>query len=90
VLCRLHGERFDFIYIDGAHEAKYAIQDAVLGWALLPAGGFMLFDDTHFSFPDHPEQNTQTAMAAFRSWFADEMDVLTPLLDRQMLVRKRG
>jgi predicted O-methyltransferase YrrM len=89
ILPQLYDERFDFIYIDGAHEAKYVIQDALLCWALLPAGGFLLFDDTHFEFADRPEQNTQTAIAAFRTWFGDEMEVLTPGAGRQLLVRKR-
>jgi predicted O-methyltransferase YrrM len=90
VLVWLRDERFDFIYVDGAHEAKYVIQDAVLCWPLVRPGGFLLFDDTHFRFRDRPEQDTQTAIAAFRRWFADEMEVLTPDEDRQMLVRKRG
>jgi predicted O-methyltransferase YrrM len=90
VLRRLADERFDFIYIDGAHEAKYVIQDALLAWPLLRDGAFMLFDDTHFEFADRPEQNAQTAISAFQSWFGDEMDVLTPPQERQLLVRKRG
>ncbi len=89
ILPQLYDEQFDFIYIDGAHEAKYVIQDAVLCWALLREGGFMLFDDTHFAFKDRPEQNTATAVTAFRTWFADEMDVLTPQDERQLLVRKK-
>lgn len=89
VLPWLRDERFDFIYVDGAHEAKYVIQDAVLSWPLVRPGGFLLFDDAHFSFPDRPEQDTQTAIAAFRTWFADEMEVLTPDGERQLLVRKR-
>ncbi len=90
VLRRLHNEEYDFIYIDGAHEAKYVIQDALLCWPLLRDGGFLLFDDTHFEFPDRPEQNTQTAIAAFRSWFADEIEMLSPDEERQILLRKRG
>ncbi len=88
-LRRLAEERFDFIYIDGAHEAKYVIQDALLCWPLLHPGGFMLFDDTHFEFAGRPEQNASTAIAAFRSWFGKEMDALTPPAERQLLVRKR-
>jgi len=38
-------EAFDFIYIDGAHEAKFVIQDAVLALPLLKPGGYILFDD---------------------------------------------
>ncbi len=90
VLPWLRDEEFDFIYVDGAHEAKFVIQDAVLCWPMVRAGGFLLFDDTHFTFPDRPEQNTGTAIAAFRSWFADEMEVLTRDEERQLLVRKRA
>ena len=89
VLPTLRGEQFDFIYIDGAHEAKFVIQDALLSWPLLRGGGFLLFDDTDFTFADRPEQNTRTAIAAFRGWFADEMDALTPESERQLLLRKR-
>jgi predicted O-methyltransferase YrrM len=90
VLRWLDDERFDFMYIDGAHEAKFVIQDALLSWALLRAGGFLLFDDAHYEFSDRPEQNTGTAIDAFRSWFADELEVLTPDAERQTLVRKRA
>ena len=54
VLRTLHGEQFDFIYIDGAHEAKFVIQDAVLSWGLIPVGGFLLFDDVDFTFAHAP------------------------------------
>jgi predicted O-methyltransferase YrrM len=90
VLRRLSGEDFDFVYVDGAHEAKYVIQDALLSWPLLRLGGFLLFDDTHFEFPDNPAQNAATAVTAFRRWFADEIEVLSPEGERQMLLRKRA
>ena len=36
---------FDFIYIDGSHQAPDVLLDAVLGFELLKAGGVMAFDD---------------------------------------------
>jgi predicted O-methyltransferase YrrM len=36
---------FDFIYIDGSHEASEVLCDAVLGFKLLRIGGIMAFDD---------------------------------------------
>lgn len=87
VLPRLHGERFDFIYVDGAHEAKYVIQDAVLCWQLLPGGGFLLFDDLPFTFPDRPAQATMRAIDFFLSVFSDEIEVIAH--DRQLLLRRR-
>ena len=36
---------FDFVYIDGSHEAPDVLCDAVLGFRLLRVGGLMAFDD---------------------------------------------
>ena len=36
---------FDFIYIDGSHQAPDVLSDAVLGFKLLKVGGVMAFDD---------------------------------------------
>lgn len=48
-LTRLVGEgkedAFDFIYIDGSHDPRDVIIDAVLAFKLLKKGGLMIFDD---------------------------------------------
>jgi len=36
---------FDFIYVDGSHQAPDVLCDAVLGFRLLRIGGIMAFDD---------------------------------------------
>jgi predicted O-methyltransferase YrrM len=36
---------FDFVYIDGSHQAPDVLCDAVLGFKLLKTGGVMVFDD---------------------------------------------
>ena len=38
-------EYFDFIYIDGSHQATDVLLDATLGFELLRVGGVMAFDD---------------------------------------------
>lgn len=38
-------EYFDFIYIDGSHQATDVLADAVLGFRLLRKGGLIVFDD---------------------------------------------
>ena len=86
ILPQLRGESFDFIYVDGAHEARFVIQDAVLCWALLPPGGHLLFDDVPFTFADRPEQDTARAIDFFLSVFADEIEVLER--GRQLLLRR--
>lgn len=38
-------EKFDFVYVDGSHQAPDVLCDAVLGFRLLKKGGVMVFDD---------------------------------------------
>jgi len=45
VLPVLPQSQFDFIYVDGSHKVGDVLQDAVLTWPLLRAGGLMIFDD---------------------------------------------
>jgi predicted O-methyltransferase YrrM len=42
---------FDFVYIDGSHEAPDVLCDAVQGFRLLRIGGLMAFDDYLWSEP---------------------------------------
>lgn len=65
VLIRLLSEkelyRFDFIYVDGDHNACNLLQDLVLSWRLLKINGIMLIDDYEMETRDpwfyisHPE-----------------------------------
>jgi predicted O-methyltransferase YrrM len=36
---------FDFVYIDGSHQAKDVLTDAVLCWRILRPNGIIIFDD---------------------------------------------
>jgi len=38
-------EKYDYVYIDGSHLAKWVLSDAVLSWDLIKPGGLMIFDD---------------------------------------------
>ena len=76
VLPTLWGEKFDFIFIDGAHEAQFVIQDAVLCWGLIQPGGFILFDDANFTFAQRPMQNTIRALEFFLSVFGDDLKII--------------
>lgn len=44
-LPKLEPKSFDFIYIDGDHDAAGVLVDAVLCWPLLKEGGIMILDD---------------------------------------------
>ena len=86
ILLYLDNQTYDFIYIDGAHEAKFVIQDAILSWRILRSGGFLIFDDLDHHFPTAPEQDTGRAIDAFTTWFADELQIIEQ--NRQMLIHK--
>lgn len=86
VLLTLSDQSYDFIYIDGAHQAKFVIQDAILSWRILRSGGFLIFDDVDYRIPSAPEQETGKAIQAFTTWFADEIEIVET--NRQMLIRK--
>lgn len=87
VLRTLIPASYDFVYVDGAHEAKFVIQDAILAFPLLRPAGFMLFDDLDFEFPDNPRQNTVRAIEFFIDVFGDEIDCAYK--ERQLLMQKR-
>ncbi len=88
ILRSLEPNSFDFFYIDGAHEAIYAMQDAVLVWPLVRDRGFILFDDYDYNFPNAPQRNTGRAIDAFMSIFEEEIEIVAK--GRQVLVRKKG
>lgn len=85
---------FDFIYIDGDHQAKAALQDAALCWPMLKKGGIMVFDDYPWQFPaDYQgasEGNTlippKPGVDAFLAMWDGEYEVLHKAW--QVIIRK--
>lgn len=45
LLAEGHGGTFDFIYVDGSHQAPRVLADAVMAFYLLRVGGLLIFDD---------------------------------------------
>lgn len=46
------GTKFDFIYVDGDHNAQGVLEDMVLSWKLLKMGGLLLVDDYEMKIKD--------------------------------------
>lgn len=67
---------FDFIYIDGSHQAPDVLCDAVMAWRVLRDGGVMVFDDYMWGDPRMPLHRPKIAIDAFMNIFAAEMIVL--------------
>ena len=84
-------EYFDWIYVDGSHEAPDVLADAVLAFMLLRPGGLLVFDDYLWAMPDAPVadfyQLPKPAIDAFVNINQRKLDiVLAPLY--QLYVRK--
>jgi predicted O-methyltransferase YrrM len=67
---------YDLAYIDGSHIASDVLEDTILVWSLVKVGGYIIFDDYLFGFPDHPEWNTKIGIDAFINVFKDKFRIV--------------
>ena len=75
-------EYFDFIYIDGSHQAPDVLFDALLGFELLRVGGIMVFDDYLWQEPleggTDPIPCPKIFIDAFTNVYCKKVRVLPP------------
>ena len=76
---------FDFIYIDGSHQAHQVLRDAVNADAHLRAGGILAFDD--YRWGSHLRDTPAPAIDAFLRCFEGRYELLD--LGLQVWVRKQ-
>lgn len=70
-------EKYDFIYVDGSHEAKHVLQDAVLSFELLKSGGIMIFDDYLWGdFIANPSMTPKIAIDCFIRSYEKDLSVI--------------
>ena len=92
-LCELfpsHKDYFDFIYIDGSHQAADVLSDAVNAFRLLRPGGIMCFDDYLWHWADRPYNPIDTpkaAIDAFTMIYAQKLQILA-LPPTQLFIEK--
>ena len=79
---------FDFIYVDGDHEALPVLRDGVNAFANLKVGGILAFDDYTWNSGKGPFFDPGPAINAFYGMFAPYIEVLNSGL--QFWVRKVG
>lgn len=77
ILRKLPTGAYDFIYIDGAHNAAAVLEDAVLSWGLLNVGGIMTFDDYLWSAAPNQLDRPKMAIDAFLSVFQGKYKLIT-------------
>lgn len=84
---KIRDEKFDFIFIDGCHESKEVLEDAVLSWELLKVGGIMNFDDVLWGdFQNQPTKTPRLAVEAFLQTYKEYLEIL--YLGYQVVIRK--
>jgi len=89
MLSWLHGkETFDFIYIDGSHQAPDVLTDACMSWSLLNKGGLMVFDDYMWGNPRDALHRPKIAIDAFTNIFGETAEIVH--VGYQLVVRKKG
>ena len=78
---------FDFVYIDGSHQAADVLTDVCLAWPLLKDGGVLIFDDYDWHiFPD-PAHTPQPGVDAFLAAFTGRYDLVAK--EYQVVVTKK-
>ena len=81
--------RFDFVYIDGSHDACDVLSDAVLAMALLNPGGLMCFDDFLWHAGDqNPLHTPRLAIESFVNCYRDKIFLFDSGQARQLWLRK--
>lgn len=80
-------ETYDFIYIDGAHYAMNALEDAVLAFPSLKQGGIMIFDDYTWGVGMPYHDIPAPGIDAFLNVYGNQIDVLEK--NSQVIIRKK-
>lgn len=79
--------KYDFIYIDGCHESKEVLEDAVLSFELLKKDGIMIFDDYLWGdFNNNPNMTPKISVESFISCYKKYIEILE--LDYQVVIKK--
>jgi hypothetical protein len=85
------GSYFDFIYIDGSHQAPDVLCDALLAFRLLRVGGFIAFDDylwsEQLSTGVDPVRCPKPAIDAFTNIYCRKVRIISAPL-YQLYVQK--
>ena len=82
---------FDFVYIDGSHQAPDVLCDAILSFKLLKVNGYIAFDDYLWQEPlpygTDPIRCPKTAIDAFTNIFCRKIRILNAPL-YQLYIQK--
>ena len=85
-------KEFDFVYIDGSHNAADVLADAVLSFFLLKPGGLMIFDDYLWTYGFQVSGNIlnipKLGIDAFVNCFQDKLKIVHGFPSYQLYCEK--
>ncbi|GBE79089.1 glycosyltransferase family 8 protein [Sparassis crispa] len=80
---------FDWIYIDGSHEADDTFLDGELAWRLAKKGAIVIFDDYRWDKePDDSIHHPKRGIDAFMTLHTGEYEVLSSSTQYQVVIQK--
>jgi predicted O-methyltransferase YrrM len=82
-----HRETFEFVYIDGSHEAADALTDLCLAFLLCKPGGLICVDDYLWREPFHILRKPKIAVDAFTNIFCERVNIVS--LGYQVFMRRK-
>lgn len=91
LLAQGEANQFDFIYVDGSHQAPDVLSDAVLTFKLLKVGGVIAFDDylwqENLPYGTDPVRCPKVAIDAFTNIYCRKLRVISAPLN-QLYIQK--
>ena len=81
-------KKFDFIYVDGNHQADATLTDACMCFGLLKPGGFMLFDDYLWDHLPNVLDRGKMSIDAFVNMFLPNINISG--IGYQFLIQKKA
>ncbi|HEY1506651.1 MAG TPA: class I SAM-dependent methyltransferase, partial [Stellaceae bacterium] len=85
-----HAESFDFIYVDGSHQAADVLTDLTLAFGLCRVGGLIACDDYLWQFGQNPLLVPKIAIDSFVNCFTLKVAPLNGVPLDQLWIRKRA
>jgi len=82
----LNFDYYDFIYVDGSHQASDVLEDAVLAFPLLKEGGIMIFDDYTWGAGMDYYDIPVTGIDAFLRVYGNQLEIIEK--NSQVIIRK--
>ena len=80
---------FDWVYVDGSHEADDTLLDGELAWRLARKDAIFIFDDYRWNTqPDNSIHHPKRGIDAFMMLHVGEFEVLSGPSEYQMILRK--